>query len=92
MPNGIAFAPVRVMSSLPRGDRAPTKDIKTFKLKARGDAGAGKTELLTAFAILLRQFGMTAELCEADHHLIVTATKAQRNALYRLNRANNEQV
>ena len=25
------------------------KDLKTFKLKARGDSGAGKTELLTAF-------------------------------------------
>jgi hypothetical protein len=63
-----------------------TKDIKTFKLKARGDAGAGKTELLTAFASLLRSLGMTAELCERDHHLVVTATKAQRNALYEHNR------
>jgi hypothetical protein len=62
------------------------RDLKTFKLKARGDAGAGKTELLAAFAALLRRFGMTAELREADHHLIVTATKAQRNALYRFNR------
>ncbi len=64
-----------------------TADVKTFRLKARGDAGAGKTELLSAFAVLLRQFGMTAKLCEADHHLIVTATKAQRNALYAFNRA-----
>lgn len=63
-----------------------SKDIKTFKLKARGDAGAGKTQLLTACAALLREFGMTAELNEADHHLVVTATKAQRNALYRFNR------
>ena len=61
-------------------------DIKTFKLKARGDAGAGKSELLTAFAALVRGFGMTAALNEADHHLIVTATKAQRNALYAFNR------
>lgn len=62
-------------------------DIKTFKLKARGDAGAGKTELLTAFMRMLRDdFGMTAILNEADHHLIVTATKAQRNALYDFNR------
>jgi hypothetical protein len=62
------------------------RDVKTFKLKARGDAGAGKTELLTAFAAMVRRFGMGAELCEADHHLIVTATKAQRNALYASNR------
>jgi uridine kinase len=62
------------------------KDIKTFKLKARGDAGAGKTELLVAFAALLRQFGMSVELCDDDHHLVVTATKAQRNALYQFNR------
>ncbi len=25
-----------------------TADLKTFKLKARGDAGGGRTELLTA--------------------------------------------
>jgi hypothetical protein len=71
----------------PRGPRPPTADIKTFKLKARGDAGAGKSELLAAFAALLRrEFGMKAELNDADHHLIVTATKAQRNALYAFNR------
>jgi uridine kinase len=64
------------------------RDIKTFKLKARGDAGSGKTELLVAFAALLRQFGMTVELCDDDHHLVVTATKAQRNALYQFNRRN----
>lgn len=63
------------------------KDIKTFKLKARGDAGAGKTELLKAFAHLAHLFGMTAELTEDDHHLVVTATKVQRNALYQFNRA-----
>lgn len=62
------------------------KDIKTFKLKARGDAGAGKTELLTAFAAMLRALGWTVELNERDHHLMVTATKEQRNALYRFNR------
>jgi Ni2+-binding GTPase involved in maturation of urease and hydrogenase len=67
------------------------KDVKTFKLKARGDVGAGKTELLTAFARMLReQFGMTSLVCEADHHLIVTATKAQRNALYEFNRRRGE--
>lgn len=75
------------MSSRPRGPRTPTADIKTFKLKARGDAGAGKSELLAAFADFVRQrFGMTAELNDADHHLVVTATKAQRNALYAFNR------
>ena len=63
-----------------------TKDIKTFKLKARGDAGAGKTELLTAFASLLRHFGMIAEIRVDDHRRTVTATKAQRNALYEFNR------
>jgi hypothetical protein len=62
------------------------KDIKTFKLKARGDAGAGKTQLLIAFAAFLRQFEMTSYLCDADHHLVVTSTKAQRNALYEFNR------
>ena len=61
-------------------------DIKTFKLKAHGDAGAGKTELLTAFAAMLRELGMTAEICERDHHLVVTATKAARNARYERNR------
>lgn len=78
------------MSERVRGPRQPAADIKTFKLKARGDAGAGKTELLTAFAALVRGFGMQAELREADHHLIVTATKAQRNALYAFNRRKDE--
>jgi hypothetical protein len=63
-----------------------TADIKTFKLKARGDAGAGKSELLKAFAVMLRTLGMKVESCEADHHLIVTSTKEQRNALYQSNR------
>ena len=61
-------------------------DIKTFKLKARGDAGAGKSELLKAFAAMLRDLGMTALLSEEDHHLIVRSTKEQRNALYQSNR------
>jgi hypothetical protein len=68
------------------------KDIKTFKLKARGDAGAGKSELLLAFAIMLRQFGMTTEVCGDDHHIVVTATKAQRNALYAANRRHRATV
>jgi hypothetical protein len=63
-----------------------TKDIKTFKLKARGDAGAGKTELLLAFAAMLRGLGISAELCERDHHLTVMTNKAQRNDLYAANR------
>jgi hypothetical protein len=29
---------------------------------------------------------MSAELCEADHHLIVTTSKAQRCTLYNFNR------
>ena len=58
-----------------------TADIKTFKLKARGDYGSGKTELLTAFARFVRQFGMTAALVEDDHHLVVTSTKEQRERL-----------
>lgn len=63
-------------------------DLKTFKLKARGDAGSGRTELLTAFAKFVQErFGMTTALVEADHHLIVTSTREQRNALYEFNRA-----
>lgn len=66
-----------------------TPDIKTFKLKARGDAGGGKTELLTALMRQCRAFGMTAVLNEKDHHLIVTSTKAQREALWQANRESN---
>ena len=62
-----------------------TRDLKSFKLKARGDAGSGKTELLEAFAFLARRFGMTVALCNEDHHLIVMSTKEQRFALYRFN-------
>lgn len=69
-----------------RGPRTPTADVKTFKLKARGDGGSGRTELLTAFAALCRQFGMTAVLCvDKDEHLIVTSTKAQRKKLWKAN-------
>ncbi len=64
-----------------------TADIKTFKLKARGDAGGGRTELLTALLRILRDCGMTAVLDEKDHHLIVTSTKAQRERLWRANRS-----
>ncbi len=64
-----------------------TADIKTFKLKARGDAGGGRTELLTALMRILRGHGMTAVLNEADHHLIVTSTKEQRERLWKANRA-----
>ena len=62
-----------------------TADIKTFKLKARGDCGGGKTELLTTLMRLLREFGMTAVLNEKDHHLIVTSTKEQRERLWKFN-------
>ncbi|HLH95042.1 MAG TPA: hypothetical protein VKW08_07980 [Xanthobacteraceae bacterium] len=63
------------------------KDVKIFKLKARGDAGASKTELLVALGRICRSFGMQIELKESDHHLIITSTKAQRCALYDFNRA-----
>jgi molybdopterin-guanine dinucleotide biosynthesis protein len=62
-----------------------TADVKTFKLKARGDHDSGKSELLTAFAHLARQFGMTVELVEKDHHLIVTSTKEQRERVWKAN-------
>lgn len=69
-----------------------TIDRKTFKLKARGDAGSGRTELLIAFAAFVQErFGMTTALVEADHHLIVTSIKEQRNALYRFNRAKSKE-
>lgn len=62
------------------------QDIKTFKLKARGDAGSGRTQLLKALAGLARQFGMEVTLCNDDHHLIVKTTKAQRVAIFQFNR------
>ena len=62
------------------------KDVKTFKLKARGDAGSGRTQLLKAFAGLAQQFGMTSQLCIDDHHLVVTSTRAQRVAVFQFNR------
>lgn len=67
-----------------------TADTKTFKLKARGDAGSGRTELLEALAQVARRHGMTALLVEADHHLIVTSTKEQREALWKANRGTDE--
>jgi molybdopterin-guanine dinucleotide biosynthesis protein len=63
-----------------------TADVKTFKLKARGDHGSGKTELLVAFAKFVKQFGMHAAFNEHDHHLVVTSTKEQRERLYKSNR------
>ena len=62
------------------------KDLKTFKLKARGDAGGGKTELLIAFCRLAQHFGMRVHLVDDDHHLLVTSTAAQRKALFDANR------
>lgn len=63
-----------------------TADLKTFKLKARGDGGSCRTELLTAVARIARQFGMQAALIEQDHDLIVTSTKAARERLWKANR------
>lgn len=69
-----------------------TPDIKTFKLKARGDFGSGRTEMLTAFARMARSFGMTALIVENDHHLIVTSTKEQRERMWKANqRHSNEE-
>lgn len=62
------------------------KDVKIFKLKARGDHGAGKTELLVAFGRVARAFGMITALSADGHDMLVTATKAQRCALYEFNR------
>lgn len=64
-------------------------DLKTFKLKARGDAGSGRSELLLAVARVAQGFGMACELVEKDHHLIVTSTKEQRCALHRANRSHD---
>jgi hypothetical protein len=62
------------------------KDLKTFKLKARGDAGGGKTELLIAFGRLAQSFGMQVHLVDADHHLLVASTADQRRALFEADR------
>jgi hypothetical protein len=67
-------------------------NLKTFKLKARGDHGAAKTELLVAFARFCQQLGMTTALVESDHHLIVTTTRAQRVALWEVNRTAEQQT
>lgn len=67
-----------------------TAGLKTFKLKARGDGGSCRTELLAAVARLARQFGMQAALVERDHHLIVTSTKAQREKLWQANRGKDD--
>jgi hypothetical protein len=58
------------------------RDVKVFKLKARGDAGSGRTQPLKALAGLARQFGMITQLSSDDHHLVVTTTKAQRVAIF----------
>jgi hypothetical protein len=63
-----------------------TADLKSFKLKARGDGGSGRSELLEMFEALARSFGMTTHRCDDDHHLIVTSTAEQRLALFRFNR------
>jgi hypothetical protein len=56
--DGPASFPERLPPTVPyvrtAADVLSTNDVKTFKLKARGDTGAGKTQLLVAFAALLR--------------------------------------
>lgn len=63
------------------------KDVKIFKLKARGDHGAGKTELLFAFGRIAQSFGMLTALSADGHDMLITATRAQRCALYEFNRS-----
>lgn len=63
-----------------------TKDIKIFKLKARGDWGSGKTELLIAFGRIANSFGMITALSSDGHDMLITSTKEQRRALYESNR------
>jgi hypothetical protein len=62
------------------------KDIKIFKLKARGDAGSCKTELLIAFGRIAHSFGMITALSSDGHDMLITSTKEQRCALYEFNR------
>lgn len=64
-----------------------TRDVKIFKLKARGDHGGGKTELLLAFGRLARSFGFITALSADGHDMLVTSTKEQRCALHEFNRA-----
>jgi hypothetical protein len=59
---------------------------KTFKLKARGDWGSGKTELLIAFGRIAESFGMITVLSSDGHDMLITSTKEQRCALYEFNR------
>src|ERR1700722_2974484 len=71
------IAEIRHRPSRP-GCRVSTKDVKIFKLKARGDPGAGKTELLIAFGRIARSFGMATALSSDGHDMLITSTKAQR--------------
>lgn len=64
-----------------------TKDVKIFKLKARGDAGSCKTELLVAFGRVARSFGMCAALSSDGHDMLITSSREQRCALYEFNRS-----
>lgn len=63
-----------------------TKDIKTFRLKARGDPGSCKTELLIAFGRIAKSFGMETALSLDGHDMHIRSTKEQRCALYEANR------
>jgi hypothetical protein len=63
------------------------KNIKTFKMKARGDAGSCKTELLIAFGRIANSFGMITALSTDGHDMLITSTAEQRSCLYEFNRA-----
>jgi hypothetical protein len=69
-----------------QGKASVTKDIKIFKLKARGAAGSCKTELLIAFGRIVRSFGMITALSADGHDMLITSSKEQRCALYEFNR------
>jgi hypothetical protein len=67
-----------------------TKDVKIFKLKARGDAGSCKTELLIAFGRIANSFGMITALSADGHDMLITSTREQRCALHEFNRSGAE--
>jgi hypothetical protein len=64
-----------------------TKNIKIFKLKARGDAGSCKTELLIALRRIASSFGMMTTLSGDGHDLLITSTAEQRLRLWEFNRS-----
>lgn len=64
-----------------------SRDVKIFKLKARGDAGSCKTELLIAFGRIARSFGMHTAMSSDGHDMLITSAREDRNRLYEFNRA-----